>query len=329
MAPTNLAGQTSILARYLRKAGASATSLVFTKNKFGYSADVFFPLSDYPRIVRYFIKVPYFLKSLFQFDVFHFHGGSSLFSGTSDLPIYRFLGKKVVMHFHGSEIRNPQLIIARGEDGKVPPTQTTDQIARLEFLRKYVDKFIVSTPDLLEIVPEAAYLPNSVGEEWFSYKRPKKKNKNFVIVHAPTNRKIKGTDYVISACENLKKQGYNVELRIIENVPNQEVMEIYSQADVAVDWLLLGWYGVFSIENMALGNPVVAYIDEDLKEKFAPDLPIINATKETVESVLENLIKNKSSLKSQRRKFKDYARKNHYPLSNARKLLKIYRELDV
>lgn len=329
MAPTNLAGQTFILARYLRKVGVHAISVVFTKNKLGYSADVLLPLGDYPRLVRYFVKAWYFLKSVLSFDIMHFHGGSTLFKGYFDLPLYRLLGKKTVMHFHGSEIRNPQVIIARGEGGKVLPIQTAEQVARLEFLRRHIDKFIVSTPDLLDIVPESVYLPNSVGEEWFSYKKPGKKSNKFVVVHAPTSRKIKGTDYVISACKNLKKKGYDIELKIVENVPNEKVIDIYAQADVAVDWLLLGWYGVFSIENMALGNPVVAYIDEGLREKFAPDLPIINATKETIEEVLEGLVKNKDGLQAKRKGFKDYARKNHHPLSNAKKLLKLYKKLDV
>src|SRR3989344_2176124 len=182
MAPTNLAGQTSIIASCLREVGVDALSLVFTKNNFGYDADVLLPLSDYPRIIKYFIKVWYFLRAVLGFDIMHFHGGSTLFKGFFDLPLYRLLGKKTVMHFHGSDIRNPQIIIARGEDDKVPPIQTPEQIAKLGFLRKYVDKFIVSTPDLLELVPEATYLPLSAGKGWFSELGPKSSNEVFTIV---------------------------------------------------------------------------------------------------------------------------------------------------
>ena len=327
MAATNLAGQTSILASCLREVGVDALSLVFTKNNFGYDADILLPLSDYPRIIKYFIKVWYFLRAVLGFDIMHFHGGRTLFKGFLDLPLYRLLGKKTVMHFHGRDVRNPQIIIARGRGGKIPPIQTPDQIARLEFLRKYVDKFIVSTPDLLELVPEATYLPLSAGEEWFSELDPKSSNEVFTIVHAPTSRSIKGTKQVLAAVGNLKRKGYKIKLLLVENVLNDKVREFYEQADVFVDQLLVGWHGVAAIENMAIGNPVVSYIKPELRKKYAPDLPIINATKNNIQEVLESLIKDKNSLAKSRPKFREYAIKYHHPLKNAKRLIKIYEKL--
>ena len=46
-------------------------------------------------------------------------------------------------------------------------------------------------------------------------------NKKFLIVHAPTNREIKGTSFIISAVENLKLK-YDFEFMLVENVSHEE-----------------------------------------------------------------------------------------------------------
>jgi glycosyltransferase involved in cell wall biosynthesis len=63
----------------------------------------------------------------------------------------------------------------------------------------------------------------------------------------------------------------------VEDTPNEEAIEIYKQADIIADRFKLGWYGVFSIEAMALGKPVIVYIDDDYKQ-YAPDLPVVDTS---------------------------------------------------
>ena len=48
----------------------------------------------------------------------------------------------------------------------------------------------------------------------------------------------------------------------IEGVPNAEARLRYAAADVVVDQLRIGWYGMFAIESMALAKPVVVHLDE-------------------------------------------------------------------
>jgi hypothetical protein len=69
---------------------------------------------------------------------------------------------------------------------------------------------------------------------------------------------------VLRAAEELKKEVYKVDLRLVENLPHHEALEAYTRADIAVDQLLTGWYGVFAIERMALSSPVCVYIKDDL-----------------------------------------------------------------
>jgi glycosyltransferase involved in cell wall biosynthesis len=61
-----------------------------------------------------------------------------------------------------------------------------------------------------------------------------------------------------------------------------------------VDQLNAGWHGVFALESMALGKPVVAYLDPALVERsaagFGIRLPIVPATKETLADALRTLV---------------------------------------
>jgi glycosyltransferase involved in cell wall biosynthesis len=78
------------------------------------------------------------------------------------------------------------------------------------------------------------------------------------VLHAPSSRARKGTEHVIAACEQL-----DCELEIVEGLDHREAFERYRNADVVVDQLNAGWYGVFAIEAMALGKPVVTFLHEE------------------------------------------------------------------
>ncbi len=114
------------------------------------------------------------------------------------------------------------------------------------------------------------------------------------MVHAPSNRDKKGTRFVIEACERLP-----VDLEIVEGVPHHEARERYANADIVVDQLNAGWHGVFAIEAMALGKPVVAYLDpaavERSAEAFGVRVPIVPSTKETLAEALRTARRERSS----------------------------------
>ena len=110
-----------------------------------------------------------------------------------------------------------------------------------------------------------------------------------LVVHAPSNRVHKGTQHVIEACTQLP-----VDFDIVEGVPHDEARERYARADVVVDQLGAGWHGVFALEAMALGKPVVAYLKPDVVERsaeaFGIRVPIVPATRETLVDALRPLV---------------------------------------
>ena len=80
----------------------------------------------------------------------------------------------------------------------------------------------------------------------------------------------------------------------MHGVRNEEALERYKQADIVVDQVLRDWHGIFTIEGMALGKPVVTSLDEDAvrqtEEAFGVKVPIVRTTKDDLVDVLRPLV---------------------------------------
>ncbi len=110
-----------------------------------------------------------------------------------------------------------------------------------------------------------------------------------LIVHAPSSRRRKGTEHVVAAADGLA-----ADLELVEGLHHAEAFERYRAADIVVDQLNAGWYGLFAIEAMALGKPVVTFLHEEAvrrtEEAFGIQVPLVSATKETLRERLRALV---------------------------------------
>src|SRR5919108_1585076 len=122
------------------------------------------------------------------------------------------------------------------------------------------------------------------------------RNGPVTIVHAPNHRAINRSAAVIEACETLRTEGLQVELRLLERVPNARIREEVERADILCEQLILG-YGLAAIEGMSLARPVVGNLSDE--RYFGPmmrratriaDCPIVSATPETLREVLHGLV---------------------------------------
>ena len=109
-------------------------------------------------------------------------------------------------------------------------------------------------------------------------------------MHAPNHRHIKGTDALLDAIRRLSAAGLELELQVVEQVPRREAQALYAAADIVADQFCIGAYGVFALEGLALGKPVVAYLDEEHLGDPVFDLPIVNAHAGNLEQVLAALV---------------------------------------
>src|SRR5205823_4847572 len=147
-----------------------------------------------------------------------------------------------------------------------------------------------------------------------------------LVVHAPSNRAKKGTADVIEACAQLP-----VDLDLVEGVPHDEARERYARADIVVDQLNAGWHGVFALEAMALGKPVVAHLKPDVLERsaeaFGVRVPIVPATAATLVEALRPLVENPAHRRELGVAGRAYVEQVHDIDRVADRLLDIYADL--
>jgi len=297
-APTNIAGQPYVLSRALRRLGHVSDVLVSRRHPFGYSQDIVF---DFDRLwtpwrqVRKAFALLHLRKS---YDLFHFYYGESLLARHRDLPMLKRAGKRIVFHFRGCDIRMRGLELARRatcacKDCPAPCSSDPEKESLRDLARRLADRTLVATPDLLEWVPEADLVTQAIELGALpELPPPAVKKDRYVILHAPSDPLIKGTCYLRTAIAHLRSRGYPVDLRLVSGRPHSEVRQAIAEADIVVDQLLVGWYGNFAIEAMASSRPVVAYIRDDLARRAGFSPPILSATPDSIERVLEELVAN-------------------------------------
>jgi len=281
-APAEIAGQATVLARALRGLGVEARSLAYNSGFPQYASDEMRPYDAMPPLRRYAGYLASAARHLGRWDVYHFHFGRTLVPPHNpDLPLVKAMGGRVVFHYHGCDIRNRAHMLAthaRATCTECDPFCIPARQQRvLASARRFADAQLVSTPDLLESVPEAEHVP--VAAELSDYPCAPPRGAPRLVVHAPTNRLIKGTRYVEQAFEALEPRFPDVRFVIAESLPWRDLVTLLAQADVVVDQLFMGWYGMVAVEAMALGKPVLCFIRDDFEPRLH-DCPIVRCTLE-------------------------------------------------
>jgi glycosyltransferase involved in cell wall biosynthesis len=118
--------------------------------------------------------------------------------------------------------------------------------------------------------------------------RPARGNGHVLVVHAPTDERVKGTGAVRAAAEAVA-QRMPLELVVLNDVPHRRVAEALSQADIVVDQMYSVSASIFALEAMRAGLPVLTHLDPRGLAPFHDDLPIVPVTSETLPIELERL----------------------------------------
>jgi hypothetical protein len=299
----NIGGMAGVMAAAQRQLGAEALSYCLPVPRYEYPADR--TVQATTRRGRMVEIARFFAREGRSFDCFHFYFGESL-SGARlwDVPWLKRLGKRVFFYFCGCDIRDSKQVIATYEHSACqhcwPMLCSANRAEALRMARTYADGVFVSTPDLLEFVPGAIFLPQPVPLARFAeldaaqttaatpcrpgIDRPVR------IAHAPSNRQIKGTEVIVAAVMRLQQRGLPIELVMIEHMPHAQVLAVCAGCDLAIDQVRIGAYGQYAVEMMALGKPTICYLRPDLRAYYPADCPIISASPEQLEAVLADWI---------------------------------------
>lgn len=189
-------------------------------------------------------------------------------------------GKPIVLLYHGSHYRKEHAELG-AEARRVGAVQ------------------VVSTIDLTLCEGDATWIgsPYDATELAALRERYYRPSERIRIAHAPTDRRIKGTDHFLEIFERLSRR-YPVDLVLIENRTWAECLRQKATADIFYDQLELG-YGGNAVEAWGMGLPVIAGVADPrvhaaMVAKWGR-LPFLSATTDTLEAQLEALIQSEQA----------------------------------
>jgi hypothetical protein len=305
--PANSAGQawawTRCAARYLN--GVSGWTIALRNERYDYPADELVDRQTYLADADWQLRELSRARSVWTHALLE--AGRPLLGGlagrdfVADAELLRGSGVAVGLVFHGSEVRDPRRHRRTHEFS--PFTDPKDELtrtlqARCDTLLPLVEAFdgplFASTPDQLEYLPERAqWLPVVVDPAAFSpdrdgAPRPLERPRP-LVVHAPSNPALKGTADVERVLGPLAGRGL-IELRMVTGMAPEQAAALIRSADIVVDQLLLGLYGVLACEAMACGRVVVGHLGEALRARVGEPVPVIEATPRTLDEVIRRLL---------------------------------------
>lgn len=304
----NTVGVPSIIAKAMNDLGHEAKVLVTwkTDNQFTHDYENYY--SDSRVDFNNILKILRTVKLASDFDIVHFHSGINW--KRLDFLMLKFLyHKPLVVHYHGTETRNRTGIA----------------------YRNLIDAKIIVSPDLLKWLPDAFFVPNPIMQLPYSFDL----NKRPTILHMPSNRTLKGTDLILQAIEELRREDLDFDFRLVENVSHSEALRQISNAHIIIDQIvdesntgIPGLFGKTSLEALAMGKVSMCHLSPEML-KYYPECPIINVdvNKEDLMKKIRHYIENLQTTRTIGIKGVAYVQKHHNPVNIAQSILNVYEKI--
>lgn len=291
--------------------------------------------TGYFRRLHYLWRIYFFIKIIFTYNYFYVYGDAEVFTLirnskyklinkiinktiSPELRILKSLGKKIIFFPNGCHQEVLKSDFQKFDGGQLcgncilPSAACNDIDNQLLFdkVNKFHDFVVANTPmnstrlnAKIQIkdrfIDIEDYYPNLIIPDQFLLP----KTNSLRILHSfvdegrtSNSKNVKGSQHVFNAVCKLKEEGYLVEYFYLNKIHMRDMKYYQAQCDIAVDQLIYGWWGSTSIECMALGKPVVCYLNPELKNEFFKSfteyesLPIIEADITTIYHVLKKLV---------------------------------------
>ncbi|MER5882251.1 glycosyltransferase [Streptomyces sp. NPDC001941] len=323
LGPANYAGQGAAYAQAISRINPDVSVEVVMNKRpesFDYPADVYVDATrlremevQFQQVERIVGRYTHLLVDAFM-PVFGYLNGSTL---SGDLAALKQARVKVGVLAHGSDIRHPGRHMERHEFSLFhdAPEGIVDKLqAKAEANRRIAEEaglpLYVTTPDLLDDLPSAAWTPLVVDVAAWATDKPVMERVRPIVLHAPSKRWTKGTDRIMPLLTELHDKGV-IDFRLAEGIPWAEMRALVQECDLVLDQFTTGSYGTFAVEAMAAGKPVVGYISDQVKDVTQGALPIVPATPRDLRQVLDSLLDDRDRTARIGRESVEFARTYH------------------
>lgn len=277
------------------------------ESKFTYTCEV----NKHSKLYCYAYSIIFFIYALCRFNIFHFLSGELILTRKLrkfEMWIYKLLKKKVIMHFVGADIRSDKFLDWKRENivdylsGMKNPFPMSEpyQLELIKDAQRYADHILVSTPDLLDIIPSAKYIPVFFDKNNTVLPLKKNKGKKIKILFSPSSHRTKGSTYVHNVLMKTNQDfqdtvafvlpGKNLDNNKFYALSRYKLLETFNEVEVVIDQMIIGWYGLKAVEALYYGCEVISYIDDKYVKMLFKDCPIHNANILTLEKNLYNIV---------------------------------------
>lgn len=259
---------------------------------FGYDRELAMKGGRVRRALSAYLHAPWVFGRLLRRAAGFIYLGSAGFLDSSvdsrrfEFELLHQHGVRIVLFFLGDDIRAPRLmheleratgrVNVSTHAAAIAPVFETDGYDRLKrSIAAVADDFadlVFSAP-----VDQSSYLKHEILPVTYFFPDgevgvPKRRSldERLVVLHAPSNPVIKGTDEVRRAVESLREEGFEFDYRELIGVPHDDVRASLREADIVLNQFYAFLPGVFGVEALAAGAAVMMSADENLEPVLPP-----------------------------------------------------------
>jgi len=238
------------------------------------------------KIAFIIVHISFFIKAILhiKYDVFVFIWNKTFMPFNIDLFILYLLKKEVIIFNCGDDVRyrplqffidNDIFEIQRSKDAYFNYDSTDKKFIRSFYTQKIQE---ISLSKIVSCRDQATFQKSNYYVFKFPTRKilnkPKKPKVKPLIIHAPSDRSIKGTRHVLTAIDILIKRKLKFQFKLIENRSNDYVLSNLRKADILIDQPGTN-IGKLSAEGLAASCVVICGYNPEY-EIIPGNSPIIN-----------------------------------------------------
>lgn len=241
-----------------------------------------------------------------RYEILHAHFMMTVTRTGWEWPLLRRMGRQIVVHYRGCEIRNrelnmqlhPAINICQECDYDPRPCEAPINVHRRELAADHGSAFLVTTPDMKDFAPRAQHLPFFITRpDWQAEPVP---GRPFKIVHATNHPGIEGSRHIRAAVETVRARGFAIDYVELMGVTHQRVLDELRTANLCIGKMKMGYYANLQIESMVSGVPTITYVRPEFMTDELRQSGFIFATLPTLAEVLEHYLSHPEELAARR-----------------------------
>lgn len=282
--------------------------------------------------------------ALLRYDIFHFFCDRGILAPVNrmginpkELVLLKRAGKFLFTYTYGADVRTQEVTKNLGQYNLCMscPAPGVSCICDDKTGASNVAQIGEHATAMLAMGDMVAYVPGSrnmhfwpIDLDRLSYVGVRQDwGKPLRIAHVPNHTHFKGTVYLEEVVKRLCAEGYEIELLRAQGVTNEQVLNIYAQADIVADQFIAGFHGYAALEAMSLGKPVLCYLRNTDMMLDPVTCPIINTNPDTLYDVLKRILSGEFDLVEIGKRSRNYVEINYSLSSVANRLGEMYLEL--